>query len=117
MNRPPLAFSLGLALALSGPFALRAAETETPATPVLVDLTQKGTITEEPAPMDRDGQPVSDNLAGVVVETPTRATLVMVQARFLRHPLITLVHRPAAPPRPDRLAPAGFHQPDPKFIN
>jgi hypothetical protein len=55
--------------------------------------------------MNRDGQPVSDNLAGVVVEAPTRATLVMVQAEFLRHLLITLVRRPATPPRPDPLAP------------
>jgi hypothetical protein len=117
MKRPPLTFSLGLARALSGPFALRAAASETPATPVLVDLNQKGTITEEPAPMNRDGQPVSDNLAGVVVEAPTGRTLVMVQAEFLRHLLMILVRRQAAPPRPDRLAPAGFHQPDSKFTN
>jgi protease IV len=50
-------------------FAAAAPETKdknAPATPVLVDLTLKGAISEAPTPLSFDGQPVSDNLKSIV---------------------------------------------------
>ena len=45
--------------------------------------------------------------AGMVMEPAPRPALEMIQAQFLLHLLIALLHRPAALPQPDRLDPAG----------
>ena len=45
--------------------------------------------------------------AGVVVEAAPGAALEMIQAQFLLHLLVALLHRPAALPQPDRPEPAG----------
>ena len=61
---------LALALALATPLGLRADEgkekdKEKPATPIVVELTLKGKISEEPSPVGFDGAPVTDNLRGL----------------------------------------------------
>ena len=72
MRRPPAAArsALALAFAVSLLTAVDAAEPEKiaakPPTPVLVDLTLKGVVTEGPAPLALDGRPITDNLQGII---------------------------------------------------
>jgi protease-4 len=67
---------LGLVLLLPAPAAVRADDedkdktstkaAEKPVAPILVDLTLKGKISEDPSPIGFDGTPVSDNLKGIL---------------------------------------------------
>src|SRR5947209_5065454 len=43
-----------------------------------------------------------------MVEPPPRPPLVVVQPQLLLHLLVAELHRPAAPPQPDRPDPAGI---------
>jgi protease-4 len=75
MHRPRPAVGLFLCLGLATTAWAAAAEPEKPekpATPLLVDLTLKGDVTEAPAPLALDGQPVADSLK-TVVDTLARA--------------------------------------------
>ncbi len=67
----PFALPIALAACLAGPFSVVADEKSeakpAPAsTPIVVDLTLKGMMTEEPAPIGLDGSAIRDNLKGVV---------------------------------------------------
>lgn len=70
MYRTLLAIALGLALATAAPRTSKADEPAkdqaSPPTPILVDLTLKGTIGEDPAPIGFDGIPMTDNLKAIV---------------------------------------------------
>jgi len=69
MHLRSAAAPLGLLLALAMPFGLLAdeekKEKEKPVAPIVVDLTLKGKISEEPTPVGFDGAPVTDNLRGL----------------------------------------------------
>jgi protease IV len=58
------AFSLGVVAGLAG-FASAAEETPAPV-PIVLDITLKGGLTEEPAPVGMDGSSIRDNLKGVI---------------------------------------------------
>jgi protease-4 len=58
------AFSFGVVAGLAG-FA-GAAEDSVPSVPIVLDITLKGGLTEEPAPVGMDGSSIRDNLKGVV---------------------------------------------------
>src|SRR5262249_6447030 len=47
---------------------------------------------------------------GMVVKPTPRPALEMIQAQFLLHLLVALLHRPAALPEPHRLDPAGVRR-------
>jgi protease-4 len=64
----PFILALGFAAGLVG-VALAAdekGEAKSPPTPIVVDLTLKGGLTEEPAPVGLDGSSIRDNIKGVV---------------------------------------------------
>ena len=42
------------------------AKTATPPPPIVVDLTIKGALSEDPAPLGLDGEPITDNLKGLI---------------------------------------------------
>ena len=70
MSRPTL---LGWAFlsALAFPASLHAADetkpkADAPKLPIVVELTIKGLISEEPSPVGFEGTPISDNLQGVI---------------------------------------------------
>ena len=70
-----LAPSIALAACLAGSsfaFADEKTETKPTPTPVVVDLTLKGALSEEPSPVGMDGSSVKENLKGIV-EKITRA--------------------------------------------
>ncbi len=72
MTCPRNALGLGLALILSARLVANAsaADPEKPvakvATPILVDLTLKGEVSEQPTPLALDGRPIADNLKSLV---------------------------------------------------
>ena len=66
MIRP---FALAISLSLAGSLATLAddkPEAKPAPTPIVLDLTLKGGMTEEPAPVGMDGSSIRDNLKGVV---------------------------------------------------
>jgi protease-4 len=74
MRRPPAPTRLALTLLLFAPAAHVAADeakadpaqSQATSTPILVDLTLKGEISEAPAPTGLDGAPISDNLKDIL---------------------------------------------------
>ncbi|HWE39670.1 MAG TPA: signal peptide peptidase SppA [Isosphaeraceae bacterium] len=70
MNRPFATITLTLALGLAARADEPASKDKAPSKPepsaVLMDVTLKGTIGEDPAPTGLDGAPIKDNLKGII---------------------------------------------------
>jgi protease-4 len=70
LNRRPTLLGWALLAALALPASLRADDTkpkpEVPKPPVVPEITFKGTISEDPSPVGFEGNPISDNLQGLI---------------------------------------------------